>query len=117
MPATQPQPPASLPKYIAEGVPKQDDTTLRELQSWIDELIEYRNDISPEEIEVGDEEIEVGDEESLEEVDDTGETTTVIKKVSCGKDGCSTCPHGPYRYEVHREGDTLVWGYEGAVDE
>lgn len=110
MPADQPQSPESLPKYIAEGVPKQDDTTLRELQSWIDELIEYRNDISPEEI-------EVGDEESLEEVDATGETTTVIKKVSCGKDDCSTCPHGPYRYEVHREGSKLVWDYEGAVNE
>ena len=110
MPADQPQSPESLPKYIAEGVPKQDDTTLRELQSWIDELIEYRNEISPEEI-------EVSDDESLEEVDASGETTTVIKKVSCGKDGCSTCPHGPYRYEVHREGGSLVWDYEGAVDE
>jgi len=63
----QPQSPENLPKYIAEGVPKQDDTTLRELQSWIDEIIEYRNDISPEEI-------EVSNDESLEAVDDTGET-------------------------------------------
>jgi len=110
MTVDQPQSPASLPKYIAEGVPKQGDTTLRELQSWIDELIEYRNDISPDEI-------EVGDEESLEEVDDTGETTTVIKKVPCGKESCSTCPHGPYRYEVHRDGGSLVWEYEGAVNE
>jgi hypothetical protein len=45
-----PLPPESLPNYISEGVPKQDDTTLDELQSWIDELIEYRNDISPEEM-------------------------------------------------------------------
>ena len=110
MPADQPQPPESAPKYIAEGIPKQDDATLRDLQEWIDELIEYRNDISPEEI-------EVSEEESLEAVDDSGETTTVIKKVPCGKDACSTCPHGPYRYEVHREGGKLIWGYEGAVDE
>jgi len=110
MPADQPQPPESAPKYISEGIPKQDDTTLRDLQEWIDDLIEYRNDISPEEI-------EVSDEESLEAVDDSGETTTVIKKVPCGKDACSTCPHGPYRYEVHREGGKLVWEYEGVVDE
>jgi len=110
MPVDQPQPPESVPKYIAEGVPKQDDTTLHELQSWIDDLIEYRSDISAEEI-------EVSEEESLEAVDDSGETTTVIKKVPCGKDACSTCPHGPYRYEVHREGGKLIWGYEGAVDE
>jgi len=110
MPVDQPQPPESVPKYITEGVPKQDDTTLRELQSWIDDLIEYRSDISAEDI-------EVSEEESLEAVDDSGETTTVIKKVPCGKDACSTCPHGPYRYEVHREGGKLIWEYEGAVDE
>ena len=108
--SNRPQPPDPLPNYICEGVPKQDNSTLRELRSWIDDLIEYRNDISPEEI-------EVSDDESLEAVDDTGETTTVIKKIPCGKDACSTCPHGPYRYEVHREGGKLIWEYEGAVDE
>jgi hypothetical protein len=110
MPAEQPQPPKSLPKYLVEGVPKQDDSALRDLQAWIDELIEYRTDISVDEI-------EVDKEERIEEVDDTGETTTVIKKVPCGKKSCSTCPHGPYRYEVHRDGGSLVWEYKGAVDE
>ena len=110
MPVNQPQSPKSVPKYIAEGVPKQDDTTLQDLQEWIDALIEYRNDISAEEI-------EVSDDESIEAVNPTGGTTTVIKKVPCGKDACSTCPHGPYRYEVHREGGKLVWEYGGAVDE
>jgi len=70
MPAEQPQPPRSLPKYLVEGVPKQDDSALRDLQAWIDELIEYRTDISVDEI-------EVDKEERIEEVDDTGETTTV----------------------------------------
>jgi hypothetical protein len=110
MPTAQPKPPDSLPKYMTEGVPKQDDSTLRELQEWIDELIEHRRDISADEI-------EVSEEETIEAVDDTGGTTTVVKKVSCGKAGCSTCPHGPYRYEVHREGGKLVWEYDGAVDE
>jgi len=110
MTAEQPQPPERLPKYLAEGVPKQDDSTLRELEEWIDELIEYRADISADEI-------EVAEEERLEAVDDTGETTTVIKKVPCGKESCSTCPHGPYRYEVYRDGGSLVWDYKGAVNE
>jgi len=110
MAAEQPQPPESLPKYLSEGVPKQDDSTLRDLQAWIDKLIEYRADISVDEI-------EVAEEEHLEAVDDTGETTTVIKKVPCGKESCSTCPHGPYRYEVHRDGGSLVWDYKGAVNE
>jgi hypothetical protein len=110
MGSEQPQPPESVPKYLAEGVPKQDGGTRRELQEWIDELIAYRADISVDKI-------EVGDEERLEDVDDTGETTTVIKKVPCGKESCSTCPHGPYRYEVHRDGGSLAWEYKGAVDE
>ena len=59
----QPPPPERLPKYLAEGVPKQDNSTLRDLQAWIDELIEYRSDISANEI-------EVAEEERLEAVDD-----------------------------------------------
>ena len=106
----RPKSPESLPKYLVEGVPKQDDSTLRELQGWIDELIEYRADIPVDEI-------KIDEEERLEAVDDTGDTTTVIKKVPCGKESCSTCPHGPYRYEVHRDGGSLVWDYKGTVDE
>lgn len=105
----RPGAPASLPQYLCEGVPKQDNQTLRELQTWIKELLEYRHDITAEEI-------EVAEGETVTDVDDSGGTTTVIKKVPCGKDTCSTCPHGPYRYEVHREGDKLVWDYEGPVD-
>ncbi len=39
----QPETPNSLPKYLAEGIPKQDDQTLEELQEYLNELIEYRN--------------------------------------------------------------------------
>lgn len=109
MPRDQPDAPASLPQYLSEGVPKQDDQALRELQTWIDELLEYRHDIAAEEI-------EPAEGETVTDVDDSGGTTTVIKKVPCGKDACSTCPHGPYRYEVHREGDKLVWDYKGPVE-
>lgn len=109
MTADQPSPPDSLPKYIADGIPKQDTETLRNLQKWIDELLEYRADVVAEDIE--------GDsDQEIQDVDSSDGTTTVIKKVPCGKDACSTCPHGPYRYEVHREGGTLVWDYEGPVE-
>jgi hypothetical protein len=40
----------------------------------------------------------------------------VIKKVPCGKD-CAGCPHGPYKYIVSREDNTLNWRYEGPVDQ
>lgn len=35
--------PDSLPNYLADGVPKQDDQTLYDLQDWIDTLLEYRD--------------------------------------------------------------------------
>ena len=39
----QPSPPTSLPKYLAEGLPKQDTETLQEVQNYIEALIEYRD--------------------------------------------------------------------------
>ncbi|ERH03544.1 MAG: hypothetical protein J07HR59_00660 [Halorubrum sp. J07HR59] len=35
---SQPPAPDSLPQYLVEGVPKQDETDLRALQDWIDDL-------------------------------------------------------------------------------
>ena len=108
---TRPPPPESLPTYLAEGVPKQDDEDLRALQSWIDDLLEYRQDVAAEDI-------DAGDGESIEAVEDSTEGTVVIKKVSCGKDNCKCQSgelHGPYKYVVRRQGDGLDWEYKGAV--
>ena len=111
--AQQPSPPDGLPQYLTEGVPKQDDDTLRALQKWIDELLEYRRDVDAEDI-VAD------DGESIETVDESSDGTVVIKKVSCGKENCK-CQrgelHGPYKYVVRRKGDTLEWDYRGPVSE
>lgn len=106
----RPDAPDSLPKYLVEGVPKQSTDALRALRGWIDALLEYRADIS-----AGDLESDEGEE--IQDVDARGRTTTVIKKVPCGKDSCSTCPHGLYRYEVHREAGRLVWEYRGPVEQ
>lgn len=110
--AIQPSPPDSLPQYLTEGIPKQNDEDLRAIQDWIDELLEYRQDISMEEI-------EVGEDESVEAVEESSDGTVVIKKVTCGKDGCK-CQrgelHGPYKYIVRRQGDSLDWSYDGPVD-
>ena len=44
----QPSPPTSLPKYLAEGLPKQDTETLHEVQAYVEALTEYRErDPSP----------------------------------------------------------------------
>jgi len=39
----QPSSPASLPKYLAEGLPKQDTETLQEIQNYVEALIEHRD--------------------------------------------------------------------------
>lgn len=111
--ASRPPPPESLANYLADGVPKQDDDQLRALAAWIDDLLEYRHDVDPDEIEAEPDEV-------VQEVDDTSEGTVVIKKVSCGKDGCK-CQHGelhgPYKYVVRRQGADLTWEYRGPVEE
>jgi len=66
------------------------------------------------------EDIDPGDDERIESVEDSEGGTTVIKKVTCGKDGCKCQQgelHGPYRYLVHRDGDSLTWEYKGPVNE
>ena len=109
---TKPSAPDSLPQYLSEGVPKQGNTDLRALQEWIDELLEYRQDITAGEI-------EVDENKSIEAVEESSDGTVVIKKVTCGKDSCKCQQgelHNPYKYIVQRQGDSLNWEYEGPVD-
>jgi len=103
--------PDSLPQYLAEGVPKQSDADLRVLQGWIDDLLEYRQDVAAEDI-------DAGEGESIEAVEESSGGTVVIKKVSCGKDNCKCQSgelHGPYKYVVRRQGGSLDWDYKGPV--
>jgi len=105
----KPVPPASLPDYLADGVPKQDEATLKELRTWIDDLLEYRQGIDVEEI-------ASGEDEEIREIEQTSRGARVVKKVPCGKESCTTCPHGPYAYRVSRKGGEVVWDYQGPVD-
>lgn len=110
---TRPSPPTQLPKYLAEGVPKQDDDTLRALREWIDELLDYRRDVAAERI-------EAAEDEAIEDVQESSAGTVVIKKVSCGKENCKCrrgALHGPYEYVVRRKGDSLEWDYRGPVSD
>ena len=46
MPAeTPPSAPPSLPKYLAEGLPKQDVETLSDVREFIHELIEWKQTV------------------------------------------------------------------------
>lgn len=107
---SEPVAPASVPKYVREGVEAQDASTLRDLARWAEALAEYREnrtieDEAPEGVEI----IEVN-----EENESKSGGTEVIRKNPCGKD-CGGCPHGPYRYTVKRDGKKLDWTYHGPV--
>ena len=53
----------------------------------------------------------LGDEAA--EVVESGSVTYRLESVKCGKEGCRTCPHGPYWYAYYREGDKLRSRYIG----
>jgi hypothetical protein len=105
----QPEPPSSLPAYITDGVPKQSEEALQNLQTWTEELLEYRR--RP----IKKEEIEDDSGETIENIQETTKGTVVIKKVPCGK-SCSGCPHGPYKYRVFRKDGKTIWDYQGKVN-
>ena len=74
-----PSPPENTPQYLAEGIPKQDHETLTDLQSWIDELLAYRNNIT-------DEDIKPDAGEIIEDIKET-DSGTVVKTVSLSAAG------------------------------
>jgi len=105
--SSPPTPSENIPKYLREGIPKQDVETLEDVISYAEELIEYRTQPP--------EEVEADEDEEIVEKEKRGGYTKVVKKVLCGKD-CSGCPHGPYVYHVSRSGSGLDWEYKGPVE-
>lgn len=102
-----PPPPQSLPSYLADGLPKQDDETLEDAREYIDELLEIRR--RPIDTE------ELPDNAEPIEDDNDGKGTLVKERVKCGAD--CTCNngrgHGPYLYRYYREDGSLTSKYIG----
>jgi len=108
------QAPSDVPKYVREGLDRQDRETLQDVIEYCEERIEYLESQANQDLN----EEQLADEgEELVDVEEGSEGTRVVKKVPCGKDNCSTCPHGPYLYLVRREGDSVIWDYQGVVDD
>ncbi len=94
---TQPAAPGSLPKYLAEGLPKQDNETLEDVIAYAEQLIEQRQ--QPVDLDDLDDDVE-----DVEEQTESG--TIVTKMVTCGDETCHCYDgekHGPYRYRVYRD--------------
>lgn len=103
--------PSSLPKYLAEGLPKQDDEALREAQEYIDELLAAREQRRQEP--VSDDELPKNSQ--VLETESGG--TVYLEHRTCGDESCSCMSggekHGPYKYRAYRDGDTVRREYLG----
>lgn len=104
---TAPTAPASLPNYLAEGLPKQEMATLEDVREYVDELIEYHErPVAVDEL-----------PDDAEPVDDDTDRkgTLVTERVKCSAD--CTCNdgrgHGPYVYRYYRTDGTLTSEYIG----
>jgi hypothetical protein len=100
--------PSSLPKYIGEGLQKQDVATLETVRSYVDQLINWLEE-PPSDSEL------TGNGRQLSTQQRDG-YTRVVKRIPCGKD-CGGCPHGPYEYHVRRTSSKLDWEYIGRVSD
>jgi hypothetical protein len=55
----------------------------------------------------------VSDDGDSEAATKTGKVSYRLEEVSCGKPGCTRCPHGPYWYAYWREGGKVRSRYIG----
>ena len=93
-----PPPPSSLPKYLAEGLPKQPDETLLDIQEYIDELLVTRNEAI--------DETTLPDNAEIVEDHPSRKGSVVKEKVKCGDESCHCADgelHGPYLYRYWKE--------------
>ena len=84
---TPPTAPPSLPKYLAEGLPKQDSETLSETQEYLDELIEWKQ-------RPVDEDDLPASAEPVDGESDERTGTVVMEKVTCGDETCKCMTDG-----------------------
>ncbi len=104
-------PPETIPTYVAEGVLRQDTETLHDIREYVDELLEHREQQSPEVEDV------VGEDEEIVEMRDAEDRgTVVLKLIPCGKESCGSCPHGPYAYRAYWEDGATRTEYLGRAD-
>lgn len=100
-----------IAQYIQDALDRQDPTTLRAIGDFAHELANHREFVRGEEIEHS-----VDDAEEIAGVMRTHNGTIVTKEVPCGKENCSSCPHGPYKYRVYRDGSGVKTEYLGPAE-
>jgi len=109
MTPTEPDPADAIPAYVVDGIDRQDAAALEAIAEYANARRDYLDALEARDL--GEDDI-TDDGEEVVDVEDSDNGTVVIKKVPCGKD-CDGCPHGPYKYVVRRDGDSLNWDYKG----
>lgn len=112
MPSTAP---SSLPKYLAEGLPKQDVETLRDTREYIEALLATREQRRQEP--VTEDELPA----DAQVLDNESSGAVYLEYRTCGDETCSCMSsgekHGPYKYRAYRDGDTVRREYLGTANE
>ena len=111
---TSPTAPSTLPQYLAEGLPKQDDEALRDTRVFIDELLAARG--QRREQPISEDELPA----NTEVVEEESSGAVYLEYRTCGDETCSCMTggekHGPYMYRAYRDGDTVRREYLGKAD-
>lgn len=101
-----PTAPSSLPNYLADGLPQQDDETLRDIQDYVDKLLTDRKQRRGEPVT----EDELPEEARVLENESSG--AVYLKYDTCGDESRSRRSSGEksgiYKYRAYRDED-LVW--------
>ncbi|WP_114579517.1 DUF6788 family protein [Saliphagus sp. LR7] len=109
-----PTAPTSLPDYVADGLPKQDDETLRDTREYIDQLLADRERRREEPVT----EDELPDD--VDVVKEGSDGTVYHEYRTCGDDTCQCMTggpkHGPYAYQAYRDRDTVRREYLGKAE-
>lgn len=110
-----PTAPSSLPNYLAEGLSKQDEGTLRDARKYIDELLAVREQRQKEPVT----EDELPKDAQVLENESAG--AVYLEYRTCGDESCSCMSggekHGPYKYRAYRDGDTVRREYLGKAND
>ena len=103
-----PEPPASIPQYILDGLDRQDAETLEEIARYAENLAAAKTAQAEAELEDGEEEIVREDSEDLDDLPDDVPTkaSVVVKEINGNR----------YQYYQWREGDRVCSQYKAPVE-
>ncbi|QBI90053.1 uncharacterized protein ChaoS9_240 [Halobacterium phage ChaoS9] len=107
-PTPTPEPPASIPQYILNGLDRQDAQTLEEISRYAEDLAEAKAAQAEAELEDGDEEVVREDSEDVDDLPDDVPTkaSVVVKEINSNR----------YYYYQWREGSKVKSKYKAPVN-